>query len=230
MPGRDPGDVRQLLTGLAIVLGAALVAWIVVVARMRGMMVAPRVVPGGLGFFLGLWVTMTAAMMLPAAAPTVLVVTRLAAPGRSAPILFVAGYLVLWGGYGLLGYGLVRLLPAFSERQLVAGGAIVAAGLYQLTPLKRACLRRCRAPLGFVVHRWRGGALGPLVLGLDHGLVCVGCCAGLMVILFALGLMSLIWMAIVTAAVCAEKLLPRGERLSVGFALALVALGLSVLA
>ena len=124
-------------TAVAIVLGAALVAWVVVVVRMHGMMIEPGAVPGGFGFFLGLWVTMMAAMTLPAAAPTVLIVARLAAPGRSAPILFVTGYLLLWTGYGLLAYWLVRLLPGFSHQELAAGAAIVAAGLYQLTPLKR---------------------------------------------------------------------------------------------
>src|SRR5262249_6224294 len=111
---------------------------------------------------------------------------------------------------------------------IVAGTAIAAAGLYQLTPLKRVCLRHCRTPLHFVMHGWREGHAGALRMGGEHGAYCVGCCWGLMVILFALGVMSLLWMAVVAAVVFAEKLLPVGERLSRVLALAFVALGIWV--
>ena len=108
---------------------------------------------------------------------------------------------------------------------IIAGMAVVAAGVYQLTPLKRVCLRHCRSPLHFVLHRWREGRLGALRMGLEHGAWCVGCCWGLMLILFALGVMSLTWMVIVAGLVFAEKVLPFGARLPRVLAVCLIALG-----
>ena len=214
---------------LATVLGAAGLAWALTLARMRGMMVEPGAGEGGVAFFTGFWATMTAAMMLPSAAPTVALVARLAGRARAAAP-FVAGYLLLWCAYGLAAYGLLRALPGVARPELAAGLAIAAAGVYELTPLKRSCLRRCRTPLGFVASRWREGPLGPLVLGVEHGVFCAGCCLGLMAIVFAVGLMSLVGMAAVTAAVAAEKLLPGGERLTVAIAVGLIVLGVWVAA
>jgi predicted metal-binding membrane protein len=149
---------------------------------------------------------------------------------------FVAGYLVAWTAYGLVAYGLFRALralqPGFlawdAQGALVAGAAIAAAGAYQLTPLKRACLRHCRSPLHFVVGRWRGGRLGALAMGVEHGAWCVGCCGGLMLVLFALGVMSLRWMVLVAAVIFAEKVLPFGHRLPRAVAVAFLALGVWV--
>jgi len=109
----------------------------------------------------------------------------------------------------------------------VAGGALVAAGLYQLTPLKTACLRHCRSPLHFLL-RGRAGALGSLWMGVEHGGICVGCCIGLMLALFALGVMSLFWMTVVAAAILIEKALPGGEALARVLSVLLVALGIWV--
>jgi len=106
----------------------------------------------------------------------------------------------------------------------VAGGAIAAAGLYQFSPLKEVCLRHCRGPFHYVVHGWRDGRLGALRMGAEHGVYCIGCCWGLMAVLFALGL-SLFWMAAVAAVIFAERVLPYGLRLSRVYALALFALG-----
>jgi predicted metal-binding membrane protein len=111
-----------------------------------------------------------------------------------------------------------------------AGGAIAAAGLYQLTPLKELCLSHCRGPMHFILHGWREGRIGALRMGAEHGLYCVGCCWGLMVILFTLGVMSLFWMAAVAGIIFAEKVLPYGLRLSRGFALAFIALGIWIAA
>ncbi|MGZ4310262.1 MAG: DUF2182 domain-containing protein [Gaiellaceae bacterium] len=217
-----------------LLLGAALAAWIVTVQRMRGMDAGPGTDLGGLGWFLGIWVTMTAAMMLPSAAPTVLVYAHFSRSRRAG--MFVAGYLVAWTLYGLAAYGAYRLAAGagFSwldwqrEGPYVAGAAIAAAGLYQLTPLKEACLRRCRGPLGYLVRGWREGRTGALRMGAEHGLVCVGCCWGLMLALFALGVMSLFWTALVAAAIFAEKVLPHGRRVARVLALALVVLGVMV--
>jgi predicted metal-binding membrane protein len=168
---------------------------------------------------------MMAAMMLPSAAPAALRVARLA---RRVPIvLFSAGYLAVWTGYGLAAYALYRLATSFDTGWLawdeggpfVAGSVIVAAGLYELTPLKARFLHRCRRPSA-EDRAFRSG--------LQYGLDCVGCCLGLMAALFALGVMSVLWMAVVAGVIFAEKVLPHGARLPLVVASALVALGIWV--
>ena len=214
-------------------LGVALVAWIVTLQRMRGMDAGPGTDLGALGWFLGIWVTMMAAMMLPAAAPTVLLFARVRR--RAHTTMFVLGYLLAWTGYGVAAYALYRafraVAPGFvawdDRGPWVAGAALAFAGLYQLTPLKTACLRHCRSPLHVLIGG-RPGPLGAVRMGIEHGGYCVGCCTGLMVALFALGVMSLLWMAVVTVAIVAEKALPGGERLGRVVAVALVAAGLWV--
>ena len=220
---------RQVFVAV-LVLGAALAASIVALERMQGMDAGPGTDLGALGWYLGIWVTMTAAMMLPSAAPTVSLVARLRGAAHTGP--FVLGHLIAWAGYGLAAYALYRglreLAPSFlawdEQGPWVAGGALAAAGLYQLTPLKTACLRHCRSPLHFLVGG-RAGALGTLRTGVGHGAYCVGCCAGLMLALFALGVMSLVWMAVVGAAILVEKVLPGGEAFARALALVLVLLG-----
>jgi predicted metal-binding membrane protein len=229
-------------TVVAALLAAALVGWIVTYQRMHGMDAGPGTDLGGLGFFLGVWVTMMGAMMLPSVAPMVLVFARISRDrgNRGHAVVptwvFLAGYLLAWAVYGLLAYGLYRLLRWAVGGSLswdaagpwLAGGALLAAGLYQLTPLKRVCLRHCRGPMHFILHGWRDGRGGALRMGVEHGAFCVGCCWGLMLALFALGVMSLVWMAIVAVVILAEKLLPTGERLARVFAVALVAGGVWV--
>jgi predicted metal-binding membrane protein len=218
----------------ATLLGAALVAWVVAAQRMRGMDAGPGTDLGGLGWYLGIWVTMTAAMMLPSAAPMVLTYARAARDARTW--VFVLGYLVGWTAFGLAAYGLYRLVSRSApgwvawdrEGPYVAGAALTLAGLYQLSPLKESCLRHCRGPFRYVVHGWREGRIGALWMGAEHGLFCVGCCWGLMLALFALGVMSLFWTALVAAAIFAEKVLPRGLAVARVLAVALVALGLLV--
>jgi predicted metal-binding membrane protein len=218
----------------ATLLGAALVAWVVAAQRMRGMDAGPGTDLGGLGWYLGIWVTMTAAMMLPSAAPMVLTYARAARDARTW--VFVLGYLVAWTAFGLAAYGLYRLVSRSApgrvawdrEGPYVAGAALTLAGLYQLSPLKESCLRHCRGPFRYVVHGWREGRIGALWMGAEHGLFCVGCCWGLMLALFALGVMSLFWTALVAAAIFAEKVLPRGLAVARVLAVALVALGLLV--
>jgi predicted metal-binding membrane protein len=219
-------------TAVLLFGAAAVVAWAVTVERMRGMDAGPGTDLGGLGWYLGVWVTMTAAMMLPSAAPTALVVARVS---RGTPtVIFTAGYLAVWTAYGLAAYGVFRLVTSFDTGWLdwdgsgpyVAGGAIAAAGIYELTPAKERCLRRCRGPLDCVGAN--GGRLGPFRIGLTHGLYCVGCCFGLMVVLFALGVMSVLWMAVIAGAIFAEKVLPHGVRLPRAVAPALILLGIWV--
>jgi predicted metal-binding membrane protein len=201
----------------ALFFGAALVAWAVTVERMRGTDAGPGTDLGGLGWYLGIWVTMMAAMMLPSAAPSA---ARLA---RGLPtLLFAAEYLAVWTGYGLVAYGLFRLTTSFDTGwaswdeggPYLAGGVIAAAGIYELSPLKARFLNRCRAPVGRS--------------GLAYGLDCLGCCFGLMAVLFALGVMSLFWMVVVAGVIFAEKVLPHGLRVARVVAPALVALGIWV--
>jgi predicted metal-binding membrane protein len=210
---------------LLLLSGLVLAAWAVTVDRMQGMDAGPGTDLGGLGWYLGIWVTMTAAMMLPSEAPSALLVARLR---RGLPTsLFLAGYLAVWTAFGLVAYALFRSVTSFDTGWLawseagpyVAGGAMVAAGVYELTPLKRLCLRRCRSP-----H-----PDGPAIRsGLANGLHCVGCSGGLMVALFALGVMSVFWMVVVAGVIFAEKVLPQGPRLSRAVAIALLALGIWV--
>jgi predicted metal-binding membrane protein len=229
------------ITIATVVLALALVAWLVTIERMRGMDMGPGTDLGALGWYLGVWVTMMAAMMLPSVLPMVLIFARVSRErfrlGR-APLIrswvFVGGYLAVWTAFGLLAYALYRLVEglelgflAWDEQgPLVVGGAIVAAGLYQLTPLKEVCLRHCRGPLHFILGGWRSGRLGAVRMGAEHGLYCVGCCWGLMVVLFALGVMSVFWMAAVAGIIFLEKVTPLGARGGVPVSLALVALGL----
>ena len=185
------------VTVAILLLGAALVTWIITVDRMRGMDSGPGTVPT--------WI-------------------------------FCLSYLAVWTLYGLTAYGLYRLIVHFdfgflewdSGGRYVAGVAIAAAGLYELTPLKSVCLRHCRTPLHFVMGHWREGRLGAVRMGVEHGAYCVGCCWGLMIVLFALGVMSLTWMAVVAVLILAQKLLPGGERLTGVFAVLFLAAGIWV--
>jgi predicted metal-binding membrane protein len=228
--GRRVPLVNALRTGTrttVLLVGAAVATWVLTVERMRGMDAGPGTDLGGLGWYLGTWLTMTVAMMLPSAAPAEEHVARLAR--RFPTLLFVAGYLAVWTAYGLAAYGLFRLLTSFDTGWLardaggsyVAGGVMVAVGIYELTPLKQLSLRRCRSP------EHPTSAVGS---SLAHGIDCVGCSGGLMIVLFVLGVMSLLWMALVAAVIFVEKVLPYGPLLSRVFAVALVALGIWVAA
>src|SRR5512132_1762381 len=216
--------IARSRTTIVLVAGAV-AAWAVTVVRMRGMDAGPGTDLGALGGYLGIWVTMTAAMMLPSAAPAARHVARL--DRRVPTLLFTAAYLAVWTGYGVLAYAVFRLVTSFDIGWLAwdrggpyaAGVVIVAAGLYELTPFKRPGLRRCRS-----TPRGRNA----LRSGLAHGVDCLGSSGALMAVLFVLGVMSLVWMAVVAVAIFAEKVLPHGTRLAPVFAVALVALGIWV--
>jgi predicted metal-binding membrane protein len=228
----------------ALLLGAALVAWIVTVERMSGMDMGPGTNLGGAGWFVGIWVTMMAAMMLPSAAPMLLLFDRVSAErarrGRNAvpTWIFAASYFVVWTLYGLAAYALYRGIRALDlgflawnrEGPYVAGALVALAGIYELTPLKSVCLRHCRSPMHFVLGGWREGIAGATRMGAEHGAYCVGCCWGLMLVLFALGVMSLFWMGVVAALIFAQKVLPHGNRLARVFAVAFVAFGIWIAA
>jgi predicted metal-binding membrane protein len=235
---------RAQLALLGALLALAVAAWLVTNGRMSGMESMPGMGLGGLAFYVTVWVVMMAAMMFPSVAPTVLMYDRLRAghlargkgAATDATALFVAGYLCVWTAAGLAAYGLVELVRATDPTFLawdeagryVAGGVIVAAAVYQLTPLKQACLVKCRSPMMFLAERWRDGRTGALQLGLRHGTWCLGCCWALMAALFAVGLMSLGWMALIAAFIAAEKLLPWPALARRTVAVLLLALGLGV--
>jgi predicted metal-binding membrane protein len=223
----------------AVVLGLALVAWFLVVWRMRGTDMGPGTDLGGFGWFLGIWVTMMAAMMLPSVAPMVLLFAKVseerARRGRSAvpTWVFASSYFALWTVYGIAAYALFRGLQSLDldfaawDRggPYIVAGLLAFAGVYELTPLKSVCLRHCRSPMHFVLGGWRGGVGGALRMGVEHAAYCVGCCWGLMVVLFGLGVMSITWMVVVAALIFAQKVLPYGERLTRVLAVAFVVAG-----
>jgi predicted metal-binding membrane protein len=235
-------DRRQAaLIGLLLMVAA--VAWLVTDRRMAGMDDGPGTDLGSLGFYVSAWVVMMAAMMLPSIAPMVAIYGRVqrkraeqgqALPGATA--LFVAGYIAAWAAVGLPAYALFALARSLDIGALgwdeagpyVAGAVLVGAAIYQLTPLKNACLSRCRSPLTFVTTRWRNGRAGATMMGIEHGAWCIGCCWALMASLFALGVMSIGWMVFVAALTAVEKLLPWKAVANYAIAVVLLSLGLAV--
>lgn len=224
---------------VALLLGAAGLAWWSSVNRMQGMDAGPWTALGTFGWFLGLWTLMMAAMMLPSALPAVTVYARLARDRSTlSPLLFTAGYLAVWASAGLIAYGsaaagshaLGDVLAWGRAGRWLAAAALLCAAAYQLTPLKDACLRRCRSPLGLMLGAWRPGRFGGFRLGVTSGAWCAGCCWALMVSLFALGVMSLTWMALVAGLVALEKILPWRRAATTTTTAVLLALGLLVIA
>jgi predicted metal-binding membrane protein len=209
--------VRARLGLVVLLLVLAGFAWWATVNRMAGMDAGPGTDLGAVGWFIGVWAVMMAAMMFPSVAPTVALyarMTRRRSPVR--PLLFTAAYLFVWSAVGLFSYGLFELGKTWLGAQLawdaggrwVAAAVLVAAAVYELTPLKNVCLAKCRSPLSFLLGSWRDGPAGSIEMGSRHAAWCVGCCWALMGALFALGVMSLVWMAVVAALIAAEKTIP----------------------
>jgi predicted metal-binding membrane protein len=196
-------SVRQptLVVGAGLLLAAA-AAW-------AGLLAMGDEMPMGFGLWIGAWTVMMAAMMLPSTSPLVLLYARQSTAMSSA--LLTTGYVAVWAGVGLAAYGIDMRLPDPGTR--VVGAVLIGAGLYQLTPLKTACLKRCRNPTDFLVTHWRRGRLGALRLGIEHGAYCVGCCWALMGVLIVAGSMSLAWVVAIALVVAGEKLLPAGQLL-----------------
>lgn len=192
---------------LAATLGLAAASWVVAVRHMNGMDMGAATELGSFSFFVALWVSMMAAMMLPGATPAVL--RRAHATGRVRAVpLFVVSYLAVWTLVGVVVYALYRPHGYFA-----AGAVAIAAGVYEFTPLKRRCRRRCRESVRS---------------GFQFGLYCVGSSIGLMLMLVALGVMSVTWMSVIAALVLVQKLLPSKAAIDVPLALAIVGLGILI--
>lgn len=227
-------DRALVLAGLAgaitiawlyLLLGAGVGAQTMAMGGGGAMTMAPAWTPDYAALIFLMWGVMMAAMMLPAAAPTILLVAKLAgrssgaaAGGAPSAAAFALGYLSVWALFSLaatvLQWRLSRLgllSPAMAGRSAIAAGLIlIAAGLYQWTPLKRACLVHCRSPLEFLLRYWRSSRRGAFGCGLRHGVFCLGCCWMLMALLFVGGLMNLLWIAGLALLVLIEKTLPWG--------------------
>jgi predicted metal-binding membrane protein len=218
-------------------------AGMAVMASMPGM--TPHLSPWtavDFAFTVVMWAVMMVGMMLPAAAPVMLLVAtvngkRRAQGGVAVPTaVFGLGYLLVWGGFSVAAallqgglHGAALLSPALrTTSPLLGGGLLVAAGLYQLTPLKDACLARCRNPLGFLVTGWREGPGGALTMGVRHGAYCLGCCGMLMGLLFVTGVMNLLWVAALATFVLVEKVAPGGRLVGRLASVALIVAGLLV--
>ncbi len=243
---------RLLVVGALVVVVAMAWGWLLAgagmgmsalemtaMAGMDGWLMQPAVwTPVYAVLVFAMWWVMMVAMMLPSAAPTLLLFARInrkheAAPALAPTVFFAIGYLLAWGSFGIvataLQWGLetVRLLsPMLSTgNRWLGAGILVAAGLWQLTRFKTVCLRHCRTPLGFLVGNWRDGRFGALRMGMAHGAFCVGCCWFLMALLFFGGVMNLYWIAGLAVFVLLEKTLPFGHRFGRVAGIALVAAG-----
>ena len=226
--------------GLVVLLfGLAGVGWWWTADQMRGMDQGPWTGLGASGWFLGVWIVMMAAMMFPSVAPTVALYSRMTRTrSPRLPLLFSAGYLLTWTLAGLLALAVGKLAFVVAGDTLswsntgrdVAGATLLAAAVYQLTPLKDVCLGKCRSPLGLLLTSWRDGAAGALRMGAKNGAWCVGCCWALMASLFALGVMSIAWMAFVAGLIAIEKTVPWRRTATYGTALMLVCLGVLLIA
>jgi predicted metal-binding membrane protein len=217
----------------------ALAGALVVDRTMTGMDAGPWTALGSLPWFTLVWVSMMAAMMLPSTVPATALYGTLgrARPGRTGPaMVFAAGYLLVWLAVGLMAFAADAMIRRWAGAGLdwnaggrwVASGALVLAAAWQVTPLKRSCLSRCRSPVGVFTRNWRHGWPGALALGARLGGWCVGCCWALMLALFALGVMSITWMVVVAVVVALEKVAPWPRAAALGAAVALAALAVGI--
>jgi predicted metal-binding membrane protein len=181
---------------------------------------------------------MMAAMMFPSVSPTVALYSRMTKQRSPlSPLLFAFGYLLTWTAAGVTAFAIGAALNSVAgglfawdrAGRWTAGGTLVVAAVYELTPLKDVCLGKCRSPLGFLLGSWRDGPAGALQMGAKNGAWCVGCCWALMAALFALGIMSIVWMAVIAGLIAFEKTIPWGRVASYGTAAVLLTLGLLVL-
>jgi len=240
-PGLAPAfaAARTRLGLVALLFALAGAGWWLTIDQMRGMDEGPWTGLGTLSWFVGVWILMMAAMMFPSVAPTVALYYRMCRERSPlSPLLFAAGYLLTWAGAGVVAFAIAAgggrlagdVLSWDRAGRWVAGGTLLLAAVYELTPLKDLCLGKCRSPLGFLFGAWRDGRAGAVQMGVRHGVWCVGCCWALMASLFALGVMSVVWMAVVAGLIALEKTLPWRRVATYGTAAILLGLGVLLLA
>jgi predicted metal-binding membrane protein len=244
--------LRERVIILLAVAGVTALSWLYLLQLGRGMPdmasmampMSPRWTPATFALTFAMWAVMMVGMMLPSAAPMILTFAALnrrkaQAFQRVMPVLlFASGYLLIWTAFSLfatlLQWALDRLAllsPMLTTTNALLGGALfLAAGVYQLTPLKQACLRHCRSPFAFLFNRWRDGLSGALRMGLEHGAYCLGCCWLLMTLLFVVGVMNLLWVAAITLFVFGEKLLRGGAWIARLSGVAMAAYGIWLVA
>ena len=239
---------RDRLAIAAALLATCAIAWLLLfyqasmIAHMDSLSAMPAAHPLAveLALLLVMWASMMAAMMLPGINPMVAAFAAINRRRRQrdaphvATAVFVSGYLIAWSGFGAIAAGLqvlqtrLGLLSPMMQATSPAltAGLFLLAGLYQLSPLKDRCLMLCRSPIGFVLSQWRDGELGAVIMGVRHGIYCIGCCGALMLLLFAVAVMDLRWVAALSLLLTAEKLLPRPHLWRRLIAAALILLGL----
>jgi predicted metal-binding membrane protein len=246
---------RDRLVVTAGLIGVTVLSWaytIFLASRMSGLtlfgveLAMPHVHSWQASYWIlvfSMWTVMMVAMMVPSASPLILLFARMnrTRQKESDPLspaaALTAGYILVWTAYSgvatLAQWGLSHaaiLSPtAMSASPFFGGALLLAAGVFQWTPLKQACLTQCRSPLGFLMSEWREGTGGAVIMGIKHGWFCVGCCWVLMALLFVAGVMNLLWMAVITAFILAEKLLPKGELVARLGGVVLVASGILIL-
>jgi predicted metal-binding membrane protein len=236
--------IRRIAREQAVLAGAlialAIVCWWLTDRRMDGMAMGPTLDVGGFGFYVGVWVVMMAAMMFPSVWPIVGMYDRIRAARavpKSGTALVVIGYLATWTAWGVLAFAAIKLaravfgdfLPWDGAGQYTAAAVVLLAAVYQVTPWKDACLTRCRGPITFVMENWRPGLWGAFRMGAVHGAWCVGCCWALMAALFAVGVMSIGWMAFIAALIAIEKLWPSRVVANWSVTIVLLVLGVALL-
>lgn len=232
---------------IAVLLGLSALSWLLLIRQQMSMSEedAMRLTMGfAAPAFLGIWTVMMVAMMFPAAAPMIVMYARIQKGKEEraqsvVPVwIFVAAYLAVWAAAGVVAFGAAAVAQDAAEGSMrlmdwaprIGGGLLIAAGAYQLSPLKRACLGKCRTPLQFVMTSWRDGRAGALRMGVEHASYCLGCCWMLFVILFPLGIMNVGAMAALALLIFLEKSSPVGEWAATAAAVALIAYGVLVLA
>jgi predicted metal-binding membrane protein len=230
---------RTRLGLIAVLFTLAAIGWWWTVDQMRGMDNGPWTDLGAGGWFLGVWIVMMAAMMFPSVSPTVALYSRMT-NGQSLvrPLIFALGYLVTWAAAGALAFAVAYaggrvvgdVLSWNRGGRWIAGTTLIVAAVYELTPLKDVCLGKCRSPLGLLLGSWREGRSGALRMGVRNGAWCVGCCWALMASFFALGIMSVVWMALIAGLIAIEKTLPWRRIATYGTAVALLALAVLLFA
>jgi predicted metal-binding membrane protein len=224
---------------VAALFAVAGIGWVWTAREMQGMDGGPWTSMGSLGWFLGVWIVMMAAMMFPSVAPTVALYAHMMhARSPLRPSLFAGGYLLTWAAAGVAAYALgltaTRLLGGTlawgSAGRGLAGATLLVAAIYEITALKDVCLGKCRSPFGVLLGSWRDSNAGAVRMGAKNGAWCVGCCWALMASLFALGAMSVTWMAFVAAMIAVEKTVPwRRREVTYATSAVLLALGILVL-